>query len=47
MVLQIRVKQAKGIPLEKEEQKFYRENKDIIDIEMELTEEEREFLFSD
>ena len=47
MVLQIRVKQAKGIPLEKEEQKFYRENKDIIDIEMDLTEEEREFLFSD
>ena len=47
MVLQIRVKQAKGIPLEKEEQKFYRENKDTVDIEMELTEEEREFLFSD
>lgn len=46
-VLQIRLKQSKGLGLTKEEQKFYRENKEIVDVEMKLTEDEREFLFSD
>lgn len=46
-VLRIRTKKAKGISLDKEENKFYRENRNIIDIDFELTEDEKEFLFSD
>lgn len=46
-VLRIRAKLSKGISLEKNELQFYRENKSIVDIDHELTEEEKEFLFSD
>lgn len=46
-VLRIRLKRSKGMPLDKDEQKFYRENRDIVDIDYELTDEEKEFLFSD
>lgn len=41
-VLSIRQKKAKGKKLEKWEQEFYRENKDIVDIQAKLTDEERE-----
>lgn len=47
VVLQIRTKQSKGIKLEKEERQFYTENKEIIDLPLFLTDEEKEFLFSD
>ena len=46
-VLRIRLKNAKGITLDKDEQKFYRENIELVDIDFELTDEEKEFLFSD
>lgn len=46
-VLRIRSKKAKGVSLDKEEIKFYRENRNIIDIDFELTDDEKEFLFSD
>lgn len=46
-VLRIRTKKAKGISLDKEENKFYRENRSIIDIDFELADDEKEFLFSD
>ena len=41
-VLNIRSKKAKGKQLEKWEQDFYSENKDICDIQIKLTEEEKE-----
>lgn len=46
-VLRIRIKQSKGIALEKDERQFYRENRGIVDLDFELTEDEKEFLCSD
>lgn len=40
-VLNIRNKRAKGKPLEKWEREFYSENKDIVDIQPRLSEEEK------
>ena len=40
-VLSIRSKKAKGKKLEKYEQEFYKENKDIIDLKTKYTEEEK------
>jgi len=41
-VLNIRSKKAAGKPLEKWEQEFYSQNKKIVDIQVKLTEEEKE-----
>lgn len=41
-VLSIRMKKAKGKKLEKWEQDFYRDNKQLIDLQIKYTEEERE-----
>lgn len=41
-VLNIRNKKASGKPLEKWEQEFYAENRKIVDIQVRLTEEEKE-----
>ena len=40
-VLHIRTKKAKGKPLDKAEQEFYREHRSMIDLKVRLTEEER------
>ena len=47
MVLTIRSKQAKGKKLEKHEQEFYEENKDLVQIKPRLTEEEKRQLEED
>lgn len=41
-VLKIRQKKAKGKKLEKHEQEFYKENKDIIDFKVQYTDEEQQ-----
>lgn len=41
-ILDIRSKRAKGKQLEKWEQEFYSENRDLVDIRIKLTEEEKE-----
>lgn len=41
-VLSIRIKKSKGKKLEKWEQEFYRDNKDIVDIRTKYTEDEKE-----
>lgn len=46
-VLRIRTKQARGISLSADEKRFYRENREIVDIDFCLTDDEREFLFSE
>ena len=46
-VVSIRSKRAKGKKLEKWEQEFYQENKKMIDLPQNLTEEEKEWLNSD
>lgn len=46
-VVSIRSKKAKGKKLEKWEQEFYRENKKMVDLPQNLTEEEQEWLDSD
>ena len=46
-IVTIRSKRAKGKPLEKWEQEFYRENKKLVDLPQNLTEEEKEWLNSD
>ena len=46
-IVTIRSKKQKGKPLEKWEQEFYRENKKIVDLPQNLTEEEKEWLDSD
>ena len=46
-IISIRSKRAKGKPLEKWEQEFYKENKKMIDLPHNLTEEERAWLDSD
>ena len=46
-VVSIRNKRAKGKKLEQWEQEFYRENKKMVDLPQNLTEEEKEWLDSD
>lgn len=46
-VVSIRSKRAKGKKLEQWEQEFYRENKKMVDLPQNLTEEEQEWLDSD
>ena len=46
-VVSIRNKRAKGKKLENWEQEFYRENKKMVDLPQNLTEEEQEWLDSD
>ena len=46
-IITIRSKKQKGKPLEKWEQEFYRENKKLVDLPQNLTEEEKEWLDSD
>lgn len=46
-VVSIREKRQKGKALEKWEQDFYRQNKKIVDLPQNLTEEEKEWLSSD
>lgn len=46
-IVSIRSKKQKGKQLEKWEQEFYRENKKLIDLPQNLTEEEKEWLDSD
>ena len=46
-IITIRSKKQKGKPLEKWEQEFYRENKKLVDLPKNLTEEEKEWLDSD
>ena len=46
-ILSIRSKRQKGEKLEKWEQKFYKENKKIVDLPHNFTDEEREWLESD
>lgn len=46
-VVSIRNKRAKGKKLEKWEQEFYQENKKMVDLPQNLTEEEQEWLDSD
>lgn len=46
-VVSIRSKRAKGKKLENWEQEFYRENKKMVDLPQNLTEEEQEWLDSD
>lgn len=46
-IVSIRSKRMKGKPLEKWEQDFYKENKKLIDLKQNLTEEEKEWLDSD
>lgn len=41
-VINVRSKKAKGQKLEKYENEFYRDNKDLVDIKTKLTEEEKE-----
>ena len=46
-VVSIRSKRAKGKPLDDWEREFYKENKKIVDLPQNLTEEEKEWLDSD
>lgn len=46
-VLRIRAKRAAGVALTKEEKAFYARNTHIVDITCDLTDDEREFLFSE
>ena len=46
-VVSIRKKRQQGKKLTPEEEKFYRENKEMIDLPLNLTEEEQEWLNSD
>ena len=46
-IITIRSKKQKDKPLEKWEQEFYRENKKMVDLPQNLTEEEKEWLDSD
>ena len=46
-IVSIREKRLKGQKLEKWEQEFYRENKKMVDLPQNLTEEEQEWLDSD
>ena len=46
-IISIRNKKIKGKKLEKYEQEFYRENKKLVDLPQNLTEEEQEWLESD
>ena len=46
-IITIRSKKQKGKPLEKWEQEFYRENKKLVDLPQNLTDEEKEWLDSD
>lgn len=46
-VLKIRQKRQRGLKLDKEEERFYRENYKIVDLKKQLTEEEMLFLNSD
>ena len=46
-IVSIRSKRAKGKKLENWEQEFYRENKKMVDLPQNLTDEEREWLDSD
>ena len=40
-VLSIRNKKAKGVKLEKWERDFYKNNKTVVDLKLQLTEEEK------
>lgn len=46
-VIAIRSKRLKGKPLDKQEREFYNENKKLVDLPMNLTEEEKEWLDSE
>lgn len=46
-VISIRKKRMKGQPLSKEEQEFYRENRKMIELPQNLTQEEKDWLDSD
>lgn len=46
-IVSIRSKKAKGKPLDKAEEGFYRENRSLIDLPQTLSKEEQEFLDSD
>ena len=46
-IISVRKKKMTGKPLEKWEQEFYRENKKLVDLPQNLTEEEKEWLDSD
>lgn len=46
-IVAIRTKLSKGIKLEKNEQTFYRENRDAVDLPKKLTSEEQEWLNSE
>ena len=46
-IISVRKKKMMGKPLEKWEQEFYRENKKMVDLPQNLTEEEKEWLNSD
>lgn len=46
-IISIRNKKQKGKKLEKWEQEFYRENRNVVDLPQKLTKEEEEFLNSD
>lgn len=46
-IITIRSKKQKGKPLEKWEQEFYRENKKLVDLPQNLTEEDKDWLDSD
>ncbi len=46
-IVSIRRKKQKGQPLEKWEQEFYRENYNLISLPNPLTEEEKDFLYSE
>ena len=43
-IVRIRDKKAKGKPLDKEEQRFYRENRQMVDFKAKYTDAENEFL---
>lgn len=46
-IISIRKKRIKGKKLEKWEQEFYRENRKMVDLPTQLTEDEQEWLYSD
>lgn len=46
-IVKIRMKRIKGKPLDKSEQEFYREHKEDIDLPVELSDEEKEWLSGD
>ena len=46
-MISLRNKKQKGKKLEKHEQEFYQENKKMVDLPLNITEEEQEWLDSD